>query len=204
MLSILRPRAATLPAPEMVPILALMFLAMVADGLNSTFQSVPGGHGLWVTTNLWRVVTGTLAGLSIAFFLYPLFNAAFWRPNRQRAEPAVEHPYELFGYGVILAALVGLTLAADGDRSAAGVYWAISLLSVAGLLLLLTLVNTLLVSLVTRREGQIPSWQAAATPLLLALLLAVGELVLLAYMRGELSHLIGPLPPGMPVAPGIR
>lgn len=205
LLTLLRPRAAGLPSPLMITVLVIMFLTMAADGVNSTFQSLPGGSGLWETTNVLRIFTGTLAGTAVAFFLYPLFNSAFWRPDLVRDEPAVDRPFELFGYGVALAVLVGLTLANDGDTGGIVVYWVIALTSVTGMLLLLTLANTMLVTLVTRRAGMIGSWQAALTPLLIALGLAILELLLLAYLRGELVLLIGSaLPPGMPAAPGVR
>lgn len=200
----LRPRTQGLPSSAMMGVLVFMFLTMAADGLNSTFQSLPGGQGLWETTNTLRIITGTLAGTAIAFFLYPMFNSAFWRRDLLSDEPSLDRPFELFGYGAALAVLVGLTLSSDGDAGAGVVYWIIALTSMTGLLLLLTLANTMIITLILRREGQIGSWQAALTPLLLALLLTIIELLLLSAARGELSLLIGPLPPGMPTIPGVR
>ena len=200
----LRPRTQGLPSSAMMAVLVFMFMTMAADGLNSTFQALPGGQGLWETTNTLRVITGTLAGTAIAFFLYPMFNSAFWRSDLLSDEPSLDRPFELFGYGAALAVLVGLALSSDGDAGAGVVYWILALTSIAGLLLLLTLANTMILTLIMRREGQIASWQAALTPLLLALLLAILELLLLAAARGELSLLIGNLPPGMPTVPGVR
>lgn len=205
LLTLLRPRATGLPSPLMLTVLGVMFLSMAADGVNSTFQSLPGGSGLWETTNVLRIFTGTLAGVAVAFLLYPLFNMAFWRRELVQDEPSIDRPFELFGYGAALAVLVGLTLANDGDTGGTVVYWVIALASVSGMLLLLTMANTMIVTLVTRREGLIGSWQAALTPLLIALILAILELLLLAYFRGQLVLLIGvPLPPGMPAVPGVR
>ena len=187
-----------------------MFLTMAADGLNSTAQSLPGGHGLWETTNLLRVVTGALAGISIVFFLYPLFNSAFWRQGsdgaQALAEPVLEHPFELFGYGAAVAVAVGLALSADGDPTLGWAYWPLALIGIGGLLLLLTLSNTLIVTIVTRREGQISTRLAALTPLALALGLAVAELLLLAELRGALAGLLpaSAFPAGMPLLPGVR
>lgn len=200
----LRPRAQGFPSAAMMGVLVFMFLTMAADGLNSTFQALPGTSGLWDTTNTLRIVTGTLAGTAISFFLYPMFNSAFWRQDLLSDEPSLDRPFELFGYGAALAVLVGLTLSSDGDTGAGVVYWIIALTSMTGLLLLLTLANTMIVTLVMRREGQIASWQAAVTPLLIAFVLAICELLLLAAGRGELSLLIGNLPPGMPTIPGVR
>ncbi len=204
LLLVLRPRAQGLPSPLMISLLVLLFLTMAADGFNSTFQSLPGGQGLWETTNTLRIVTGTLAGVSIMFFLYPMFNSAFWRRELLSDEAVIDRPFELFGYGVAAAVLVALAVSSDGDAGAGVVYWVVSLASIGGMLLLLTLANTMIVMLVTHREGRIASWQAALTPLTIALALAILELILLATLRGDLSLLIGNLPPGMPTAPGVR
>jgi uncharacterized membrane protein len=204
LLLVLRPRAQGLPSPLMLSILMLMFLTMGADGVNSTFQELPGGQGLWETTNVLRVITGTLAGVAIMFFLYPMFNSAFWRRDLLSDESVIDRPFELFGYGVAAAVLVALTLTSDGDTGATVVYWLVGLVSIGGLLTLLTLANTMIVTLVTKREGQIGSWQAAFTPLLIALALAICELLLLAYLRGELSLVLHALPGNMPVVPGVR
>jgi uncharacterized membrane protein len=206
LLAILRPRATGLPAPVLLPVLLLMFLTMAADGVNSTVQSLPGGQGLWETTNFLRIVTGALAGMSIAFLLYPLFNSAFWRQPEAAPEPVLERPFELFGYAAAVAVPVGLALSADGDPSLGWAYWPLALLSVGGLLVLLTLSNTLLVTIFTRREGHIATRWAALTPLALALGLAVAELLLLAELRGLLASVLpaSAFPAGMPLAPGVR
>ena len=204
LLLLLRPRAQGLPAPIMLSILLLMFLTMAADGVNSTFQSLPGGAGLWETTNTLRIITGTLAGVAMSFLLYPLFNNAFWRRELLSDEAVIDRPFELFGYGVAAAVLVALALSSDGDAGAIVVYWVLALASTAGLLLLLTLANTMIVTLVTRREGLIASWQAALLPLTIALALAILELLLLAYLRGQLATALGMVAGDMPVLPGVR
>ncbi len=205
LLAILRPGATGLPSPGMITLLSLMFLTMVADGLNSTVQSLPEGHGLWETTNLLRLSTGSLAGMALAFVLYPLFNDTFWHRDRVRNESSLAQPFEIFGYAVAVVVPVALTLSSADDQSAVPIYWLIALLSVGGILLLLTLANTMILIMVTHREAVITSWPAAWTPLLLALLLALGELLLLGYVRGELVAVLGvPLPPGMPAVAGIR
>jgi uncharacterized membrane protein len=206
LLVIFRPRATGLPAPRLLPVLGIMFLTMVADGLNSTAQSLPGGYGLWETTNLLRIITGALAGISIAFLLYPLFNGAFWRQTVLPAEPVLEQPFELFGYGVAVAVPVALALSADRDPSVGWAYWPLALISMAGVLLLLTCANTMIVTIFTRREGAIATRWAALTPLTLGLGLAVAELLLLAEGRGLLAAALpaSSFPAGMPLVPGVR
>ena len=206
LLSVLRPRATGLPAPRMLALLGLGFLAMVADGINSTFESFPGGHGLWVTTNLLRITTGGLAGIALVFVLYPVANSALRPRAEQRAEPVLEAPYELFGYLVLLGVLIALGLSSDGDVTTGWVYWLLAGASMISLIGLLTATNLLFTATLTRREGRLTG-RAALSPIAIALVVALVELLLLTEARTALTPLIaaaGPLPPDLPLAPGIR
>lgn len=63
----------------------------------------------------------------------------------------------------------------------------------------------MILTMASHRVAVILSWRAAWTPLLFGLLLGLGELLLLGYLRGELVALLGvPLPPGMPTSAGLR
>ncbi|HMA35626.1 MAG TPA: DUF2085 domain-containing protein [Chloroflexia bacterium] len=207
MLLILRPLAGALPARRMLPLLGFMFATMVLDGINSTFQSVPGATALYETTNWLRLITGTLAGTALMFVLYPIFNQSFWRTRLLQRERSLEQPYELFGFLVPSAVVVGVLLSAAGDPTIGDwLYWPLALGSVAGLLAMLMMANVLIVSTLSRRAGTITSWQAALTPLLIALLLALIELTVLANLRIALTASLATAatPPDLPLVPGLK
>ena len=60
--------ATRLGSRAVLALLALMFLSMVADGVNSTFTDIGLAHP-YTSTNITRIVTGLLSGVSIAAVL---------------------------------------------------------------------------------------------------------------------------------------
>ena len=206
MLLILRPLAGGLPSRRIFPLLGFMFSTMVFDGINSTFDALPGATALYETTNWLRLITGVLAGVSLMFVLYPLFNQSFWRTRLLHRERTIDQPFELFGYLVPAAVVVGVMLSAAGDpRIGDWLYWPLALGSVGGLLALLTMTNVLIVSTMSRRAGSALTWQMALTPLLIALILALIELTVLANLRIALTSVLATSsPPDLPLQPGLR
>jgi len=208
LLMVLRPLAAALPARRVLPLLAFMFATMVLDGLNSTMQALPGAIAFYETTNWLRLATGILAGVSLMFVLYPLFNQSFWRTSVLQRERTIEQPFELLGY-LLPAGIVGaVLLSAAGDpRIGDWLYWPLALGSVGGLLALLLMTNVLVVSTIARRAGSVTTWSAALTPLLIALILALIELTVLANLRLALSSTLAAAaatPPDLPLIPGLK
>jgi len=195
LLAVLRRRASRLPTGHMLAILGVFFGAMLLDGINSTLQNF--NSGLWESTNILRLFTGALSGVAVAFVFYPIFNMSLWHRDIARRERVLEQPFELVAYMVATGVLVALVL--DGGD---WLFYPLAILSVAGMLSLLTMANSIVVLMVTRREGTITTFSAALTPLLLGLCLALIELTLLSYGRASLApFMTNSL--GMPVTPGL-
>jgi uncharacterized membrane protein len=195
LLVVLRRRAGGLPAPQLIAVLAVFFGAMVLDGLNSTIQTF--GSGFWQTNNVIRILTGALAGVSISFMFYPMFNLSLWSRRAVRRDSVLDQPFELMGYMVGAGVLVALVMTADDF-----LYYPLSILSVVGMVSLLTMANTVLVLIVTRREGVAERFSEVLTQLLVGLLIALVELTLLAWGRSALApYLVNNV--GMPLFPGL-
>jgi len=196
LLSRLRRKAVRLPSRGVLPVLGLFFGAMVLDGINSTLQTF--GSGLWETTNLLRLITGALSGIAAAFIFYPVFNISLWNREVTRKEHVVEQLFELAPYVIATAVLVALVL--DGGS---WLFYPIALLSMGGMLALLTMANTMAVLIVTRREGKGRTLSEALTPILLGLFVSLVMLSLVSWGRASLApnmaNTIGiPLVPGLP------
>lgn len=196
LLAVLRRRASRFPARHMIAIFGVFFGAMVLDGINSTFQAF--GSGLWDSNNLLRLLSGTLAGVSVAFMFYPVFNMSLWHPDVAQREKVIEQPFELVGYMVAAGLLVALVLDA-GDW----LYYPLSFLSITGMLVLLTMTNTIFVLIITRREGHSLTFSAALTPILVGLLITLIELTLLAWGRASLAPYMASNNLGIPLVPGL-
>src|SRR5439155_1244903 len=195
MLGVLRRRSSRLPARQMLAVVGVFFGAMVLDGINSTMQNF--GSGIWESTNIVRLFTGALSGIAVAFVFYPMFNLSLWHKSASKRESVLEQPFELVGYMVAAGILVALVL--DGGD---WLFYPISILSVVGMLALLTMANTILVLIVTRREGHARTFSDAITPLLLGLLISLVVLTLLAWGRASLApYMANSL--GMPLVPGL-
>ena len=195
-MSRLRRRAVYLPTAGVLGLLGLFFGAMVADGLNSTLQTF--GGGLWDSSNIVRLVTGTMAGLAVAVVFYPVFNVSLWHSEVRKRERVLTRGFELGIYLAIAGLLVALVLA--------GWEWLLyplSVLSIGGMLALLTMVNTVLVVLVTRKEGYARTAHDVLTFVLLGLALSLAMLTLLAWGRASLAPLMEGNAFGVPVLPGL-
>jgi uncharacterized membrane protein len=197
LLAILRRRASRFPARHIIAVFGVFFGAMVLDGINSTLQAF--GSGFWDSGNLLRIFTGTLAGVSVAFMFYPVFNMSLWHPDVAEREHVIEQPFELVGYMVAAGILVALVL--DGGD---WLYYPLSFLSVIGMMALLTMANTIIVLIFTRREGVARTFSAALTPILVGVLITLIELTLLAWGRASLAPYLANNNLGLPLVPGLR
>lgn len=196
LMSRLRKRAARLPASGMLGLLGLFFGAMVLDGLNSTFQTF--GVGLWDSTNVVRLITGAASGLAVAFVFYPVFNLSLWHRDELKRERVLDNGFALAGYLVVVGILIALILS-GGDW----LLYPISFLSIGGLLTLLTMANTMLILLITRKDGQARTPHDALTFILIGFAFSLLMLTLLAWGRASLAPFMAGNPLGVPTLPGL-
>lgn len=196
LMSQLRRHSFRWPPAGTLSILGLFFGAMAADGINSTFQTFGGGW--WDSTNLVRLLTGTLAGLSLSFVFYPVFNASLWHRTRLQNERVLAQPLSLLPYLTLSGLLVALVL-----TRADWLLYPVSLLSIGGLLALLTMANTLIVLLITRKEGHVRTRHDMITFVLVGIALSLLLLTLMAWGRASLAPVMEGNVLGVPVRPGL-
>ncbi len=179
-----RGRAAGLPKGRYLAVLAVFLAAWAVDGANSFLTFFPGLPHLYEPSNLLRLITGMLEGLTIAAFLLPVLNLALWTtPAPARSVDSwADLAWLLAGGGVV----AGLMLSEWGP-----LLYPLALVSGATIGLLLGLVNTMLAIIVLRREGSATRWQQIAAPLLLGLALAFIEIMLIGLGRAALTEYMG-------------
>jgi hypothetical protein len=135
--------------------------------------------------------------VALTLVFYPMFNLSVWHRTVARRERVLERPLELVGYMVAAGVPVALLLN-GGDW----LFYPLSLLSIAGMLALLTMANTMLTLFASRREGLALTFSQALTPLLVGFFLSLVELTLLAWGRASLAPYLGNNL-GMPLVPGL-
>ncbi len=171
-----RRRAAEFP-PLRILIFLIGFMALwAADGLNS-YMTLIGGPHLYEPQNWLRLTTGALQGLTMSALVYPIFNFTLWR--RPVLEPAIGGWRDLGILVLMEIGLVGLVLTRWSF-----LLYPLALLGAAGVLALLTAINTMLVLMLVRRDNTVATCGEAIGPLLIGLtisLMLIGAIDVLRY-----------------------
>jgi hypothetical protein len=147
-------------------IFGLFVVILGIDGFNSYFHLFPNFRGLYTPTNSLRLITGVFGGLTMINLLLPIFNASVWREGDQR--PPIANLKELAG--VCLAATL-VILATLTHR--AGILLAFGLISALGVLIVLTLINSVMVIAFMQRDHSYTHWRELWLPLLIGATIAV-------------------------------
>ena len=149
-----RGRSGRLP-PTGIVVVLLGFLALWAfDGFNSYLTLIPGAPHLYEPQNILRVTTGAMQGVALIALVLPFFNSSFWAKTTDR--PTIERWREL---ALMLVLVAAIAAAVSSEINA--LLYPLALLSVGGTLMMLTIVNTMLTTLLLRREAQARSWRDA-------------------------------------------
>jgi uncharacterized membrane protein len=170
-----RGKAARLPPAPLLVILTGFIGLMGLDGINAFFYDIGLPH-LYAPDNRLRLATGLLVGVAIAAIVWPIFNFTFWRDGKD--QPSLARPGELLGALAVCASLFAVVVL--GFDLA---LYPVALLSVVGMASLVTLLNLIVVLVVTRREGKATSLWDVLSPIPLALILAASELGALSLLR---------------------
>ena len=191
-----RPRSGSLPPLPVLLTLLGFSLVWALDGLNSYIDLSSEIVGMlrirpvYPPQNWLRLLTGTLHGLMMASVIYPIAMGTFWRASY--LTPVLKDFSELGRLVALALAGVGLTLSGSPI-----ILYPLALVSSAGILAMLTLVNSVMLLVLIRRENTAESWRDLAVPLLggLALsLLLVGVIGIVRYaFTGTMTSL-----PGLP------
>ncbi|HVA91139.1 MAG TPA: DUF2085 domain-containing protein [Chloroflexota bacterium] len=172
-----RQRAASYIPARVRNLLMLGVLAMMLDGFNSVAQT-HHFHVLYQDTNLIRVITGTLAGMALTILVVPIYNRLVWRDS---AIIAVAEDYVELGGFLIVAILVIVSLQA----APAALYYPLSILSIAGFLVTMTMVNSCIILVSLRREHTVADERGLFLPALAGLVFTLGEIFLITTFRAH-------------------
>ena len=127
--------------------------------MNSFLTLFPGYPAPYQPQNWLRLITGSLAGLTMINVIYPIFNLSLWRrPNPARTLRSLRE----FG-GVLLVVLLVDAIVLLGNPTA---LFVLGLISAAGPVVVLTMVWTILFVSMTRRENSAHTWRDLVVPVL--------------------------------------
>jgi len=185
-----RRRASELP-PVPVLLTLLGFTALMGlDGLNSYLTLLPIQESFYRPSNALRLLSGTLNGLMMGSILYPVAMGTLWR--NCRPEPVLRNFQELGALVLLALAAVGLAL-----TGWPAILYPLALLSAAGVPVMLTLVNTIMLLILVRRENTAESWRDLILPFLVGLALSLVLIGAIGVVRYALTGTLTGLP-GLP------
>jgi glucan phosphoethanolaminetransferase (alkaline phosphatase superfamily) len=167
---------------KMPPIpVAIMFgvfaLSWVLDGINSFSMLMPRIPSLYQTQNWTRLVTGTGMGLAISAILLPAFIQTMFKDWEETSSFSKwYHIVLLLALAAVLDVLILLEIPA--------VQYLLSLLSAASVLVLLTMIYSMVLVMVFKKENTIESVNQLFIPLVGGFvigLIQIGAIDLLRY-----------------------
>ncbi|HEY7778644.1 MAG TPA: DUF2085 domain-containing protein [Ktedonobacterales bacterium] len=181
-----RTRVMRLPAVGVAVVLMLAVAMLGVDGFNSFFRDLQLPH-LYQPHNLLRLGTGLATGTAMASFLLPVANSLIWR--REDDRPA----FASFGQLAVMVPVLLIAFLAVASQ-ASWLLYPLALLSTAGLVAALTLINMVFVLGISGRTGRIEGARALLPALTVALILAVVELLALSLLKTSILQRMGGLP----------
>jgi uncharacterized membrane protein len=180
-----RLRASQFPGRWVLIVLGVAVLFMAEDGFNSLFLDLGLPH-LYQPHNLLRLASGLGTGVAMCAVLLPVANTLIWRDEDDR--PSFASLREL---AVVLPVLILVFLAVGSQK--APLLYPIALLSSAGLVMALTLVNLVFVLGIGNKVGRFATLRQFLPAFTVIVALAVVELTLLFHLKlAALSALHAP------------
>lgn len=171
-----RERRTDLPPLPILLVLVGFIGAMGIDGVNSYTHFFPNFPHVYEPRNWLRLLTGMGTGLAMGLLVFPALMQTLWRNGNGRS--IIENGRELLGMLLLAGTAVLLVLSNQPT-----VLYVMALVSVAGVLMIVTSLNAVLLLMLFKRDGRAVRWQETAVPLLISLTLAVLELGSIAILR---------------------
>jgi len=158
----------------------LLILAWIVDGGNSFISGFLGSTFLYTTNNLMRLVTGFGMGLTMAVAVFFLFNQTVWKEIDKRS-PFGNH---LLLPAMILSSGILITFILNQNEILMTI---LAYLSVAMVVLLLTLLYAIVWMIILHKENQFSKMREMQLVLIIGLLCAILQIILLDAARFYLT-----------------
>lgn len=171
-----RTRRTDLPPLPLLLTLVGFISIMGIDGLNSYSHFFPNFPHVYEPQNWLRLVTGLGAGLAMGLLIFPALMQTLWRDVNGR--PIIETARELLGMVLLAGTAVLLVLSNQPT-----LLYVLALVSVAGVLLIVTSINAVLLLMLFKRDGFAVRWQETAVPLLASFVLTLIQLGTITLLR---------------------
>ena len=184
MLILRRQRASRLPPVSVLGLLVLFIGLWAFDGLNSYLTFFPGAPNLYEPRNWLRLTTGMLNGLALIAFVFPILNFTMWKDATR--ERVFKNIWEVIAILPVIALLVWIIQA-----EVSFLLYPLAILSSLGVVMMLTLINSMIAAVVLGREGYASTWRQALIPLTVGAALAILQMTAMVLFRAYLTIKLG-------------
>lgn len=169
-------RKAGYPSRKILLALLGLFLLFAIDGINSALNFFPGVKGLYPPQNWLRLLTGSGMGIVIAVMLVTVINISVWKDSlSEKIMSQWKHFLPLIG-GAVLLDLLMLT-------QQPFLLAPLAVLSTLTVLGILTLVYSVLIIMIAKRDNTIASWREYLPWLMSGLAFAFFQILLMDAIR---------------------
>ncbi len=196
LLSLRKPKRGGMPVKKISAVLLLFFLIWAVDGSNSYLYLLkeklgilPQLKNIYIPNNTLRLLTGTGMGMGMGAVLYAAFNQSVWKEPDMR--PSLENWRDL---GLLIAIMLLIDIAVLTEAPI--VLYPIALISVLGVLVLLSLIFTVVWVMIMREENKFTSLQEMWISLSAGLTLTLLMLLAIDLFRFRLTGTWGAFPLG--------
>ena len=171
-----RLRWGDLPPLKVLLVLIGFVGLMGIDGINSYTHFFPDFPHVYTPRNWLRLLTGMGTGLAMGIVIVPMLTQTLFRLEFYR--PVIVSYRELVV--VIGVALTAVILLLSNQPA---INYVLAIVSTAGVITIVTAINTILLLAIFRKDGLATTWGETAVPLTIGLALAITELSIITYGR---------------------
>jgi uncharacterized membrane protein len=171
-----RPHRAGMPHWSILVALFLLAASFAVDGLNSYVQLFPGAPSLYEPHNWSRLLTGSGMGLAVSGLLFPAFNQTVWR---EWYSTAAINNFGSLGIMVLITIILDLLILTENPF----ILYPVAMISTFSVVFLLTLVYTMVVLMVIRKENKFDHIRELIMPLIAGFGIALLQIIFLDLVR---------------------
>lgn len=164
------------PPMRVIVVMVLFITLMGVDGVNSYLAFIPAIGQFYESQNWLRLLTGTLTGVAVSGLIYPVFNQTLWRNWQDK--PIVRGLLEWVC--IVLAAFIMIGLVLSNNFY---ILYPLALLSSGGVVMLMTMTNSVIFMLATRTENRAENWRGALVPVLAGFAVSMTIILFIDVMR---------------------
>lgn len=175
-----RDRRSGFPSRAKIAVLAAFFLLFAIDGINSSLSFFPGLHPLYPPSNLLRLISGFLMGITLANLVLALWHQTLWVDPDPRP---ILRSWRQIGILLLLCTAAGALIIADIPF----LYFPVAVLSTVTILIILSMIYALLWSIIFKNENTMHLFRDGYRIFIVGIITAITQVGVMDLLRYLIS-----------------